>query len=755
MAGPTLPSPSLSAFTPVKKEHEADVAAAAAAHAPRPPPHEKRHHDRLPITPTQQILTPQTTPSGSLRTDSFTVKRGGEPALTPKTVPTSIKRDPDADAESGNHAEWKNLRTPPHKKRRGDLSLVASTQPLFSPTTSQSDNSRAQSFTVQRDGELDLTPKIASTIIKCEPDVDAGKDSVGKVVRRRHPDPHSRPKVAHAPTLWVNRGRLGHLLHDLARAHKWHDAAGVFSALLPGILQPDSFGEAHRIFVDAMEIHRRLAEDSGIQLGGRSSCSTPWIFGKTMGGPFVGQCELKKHLVKLELAMFHLSQGKIGDAYNLTKSLIAMDGLQTEPTLNLIHGLISYDKWYSGLPKDMQLEGFDIYNEACTISVESNGFGENRLQDSSNDNCSIDVDDASLPSCSSQSSINIENIDKKWKISKKPGFLHPVKENDSVGSQVNEEVVDTDFRSVFFNTSDSPTCGLEKSLLPLRLKCAPDTSNDSFDSYWKYKSTTNSCYEEAVKCLRLALHSSPPVMSALLPLIQILLLGDKLKDALVELEETCRSSTTALPFRLRGRLLEYFDQNQVSTISCCYEEALRRDPTCGHSVERLIEMHRKGYYNSVQLLEAIALHLDSVNGKPFIWEELVSCFLRLFSHRTADYEDCISCNIQGDTAIAAFSSMSSVFFEQHKRESWKLRCRWWMNHHFSQSIYTSETLKGDCKLLASKAACATHLFGPRFKYVGAVNNYLFEQKAKDELQFLSRNMGNSVKLLQSLEKLTP
>lgn len=312
---------------------------------------------------------------------------------------------------------------------------------------------------------------------------------------------------------------------------------------------------------------------------------------------------------------------------------------------------------------------------------------------------------------------------------------------------------DTDFRSVFFNTSNSPTCGLEKSLLPLRLKHAAGTSNDCFDSYWKYKSTPNTFYEDAEKCLRIALYSTPPVMAALLPLVQILLLGDKLKDALGELEKTCQSSTTALPFRLRGTLLEYFDQNEVSTISSCYEEALRRDPTCSYSVERLAKMHRKGYYNTIQLLETIALHLDSANGKPCIWEELVSCFLRLFSDWTTDYEDCISWNVQGDAAITAFSGFSSVFFERHTRESWKVRCRWWMNHHFSQNIYTSETLKGDCKLLASKAACASHLFGPGFQYVKAVESYLSEQKAKDKIRFLSRNMQNSVRLLQTLEKL--
>lgn len=109
-----------------------------------------------------------------------------------------------------------------------------------------------------------------------------------------------------------------------------------------------------------------------------------------------------------------------------------------------------------------------------------------------------------------------------------------------------------------------------------------------------------------------------------------------------------------------------------------------------------------GYYNTIELLEAIALHLDSVNGKPCIWEELVSCFLRLFSEWTTDYGDCMSCNVQGDATFTASSKFSCVFFEQNTRETWKVRCTWWMNRHFSQSICTSETLTGTCLLLDMK-----------------------------------------------------
>ncbi|KAF8686148.1 hypothetical protein HU200_043681 [Digitaria exilis] len=228
----------------------------------------------------------------------------------------------------------------------------------------------------------------------------------------------------------------------------------------------------------------------------------------------------------------------------------------------------------------MQVEEFDVYNEPCVISPKSDGCEETGLMDDSDVN-SID-DDTSLSACSSESSINNENVD--GKVNKKPGLVHPKEKNDPLGSEVNE-----DFRSIFFNTSNGPTCGLEKSLLPLRLKIPTGASNGCFDRYWQYKSTPNGSYEDAEKCLRLALHSNPPVVAALLPLIQ---LGDKLKDALDELERTCLSSTTALPFRLRGMLLEYFDQSQVSTISSCYEESLRRDPTCSYSMERLIKMHR-------------------------------------------------------------------------------------------------------------------------------------------------------------------
>ncbi|KAF0903226.1 hypothetical protein E2562_025793, partial [Oryza meyeriana var. granulata] len=452
-----------------------------------------------------------------------------------------------ADAFSNAHTP----RPPPRKRRRRGGLTATPAQPLLTPQTIPSGSSRRDSFAGEWSGLAVLTPSSVLTSVKREPDAEAEADGDGdrdtrrKAVRVQDNFHPAIPAPAELPTLWVNRRRVARLLHELAREHRWRDAAGLFSALIAGTRYPESFAEV------GMEIHRRLAEDSGIQLGTRSRyyLRTQKLYDVWMRRLIWLPTCAKKYIVKLELALFYLSQGCIDNAYNTTRILTAKDGLQTEPTLNLIHGLISYDKWYSGLPKDMQLEEFDVYSESCAVSMATHHCDENSQQDSSDDNCSIDAD-SSFPGCSSKSSIDNGNINKQRRFPKKPDFVHSAQGNDSLGSQVDEEMVDKDFQSVFFNTSNSPTCGLEKSLLPLRLKHSDGASNACFDSYWKYKSTPNAFYEDAEKCLRVALYSTPPVMAALLPLIQILLLGDKLKDALAELEKICHSSTTAFPFSM-------------------------------------------------------------------------------------------------------------------------------------------------------------------------------------------------------------
>jgi hypothetical protein len=249
MARLPLP-PTPQGFTPVKKEPDTTTTTAS-ARTPHPLTRKKPRQDRLPvpITPTQPLLTPQIFPSVTSIADSFTIKRCRELGLTPETLPTSIKREPDADAGAREDAGGKTLGTPPRKKRRRHGLPEAPSQPHFTPQTTLPGISTPDFSAGKWSEQPGPTPTTATASVKHEPSTDASKDARGKLVERRRPYPHARPTAAETPTMWLNRSRLGRLLHNLVRTHRWRDAAGVFSALLPGIQRPDSFEEAHSIFV--------------------------------------------------------------------------------------------------------------------------------------------------------------------------------------------------------------------------------------------------------------------------------------------------------------------------------------------------------------------------------------------------------------------------------------------------------------------------------------------------------------------------
>lgn len=94
-------------------------------------------------------------------------------------------------------------------------------------------------------------------------------------------------------------------------------------------------------------------------------------------------------------------------------------------------------------------------------------------------------------------------------------------------------------------------------------------------------------------------------------------------------------------------------------------------------------------------MEMIALHLDSADGKSNVWEEFASCFLKLLTAGISDYEDCISTNIQGDfTNITSSNKIPKVFTVGRAKETWKVRCRWWVNRHFSKNAFLAEIQAG-------------------------------------------------------------
>lgn len=46
--------------------------------------------------------------------------------------------------------------------------------------------------------------------------------------------------------------------------------------------------------------------------------------------------------------------------------------------------------------------------------------------------------------------------------------------------------------------------------------------------------------------------------------------------------------------RLQASLLEHFDSGNYVKLCKCFEDILKKDPTCSDSLSRLVLMHRRG-----------------------------------------------------------------------------------------------------------------------------------------------------------------
>ncbi|KAE8732147.1 S-locus lectin protein kinase family protein [Hibiscus syriacus] len=134
--------------------------------------------------------------------------------------------------------------------------------------------------------------------------------------------------------------------------------------------------------------------------------------------------------------------------------------------------------------------------------------------------------------------------------------VHVLQEVEPLGSYQNS----ADNQAGFYNDSGytfdpsvfSALEGLESWLMPLKLLY----SSENFVYF--HRQMLNNHYNDAVKYLRLAVQCEPPLSAALLPL-----------------------------------------------------EVLKKDPTCCHSLGRLVSMHQNGDYSLDSLVEMIALHVEA------------------------------------------------------------------------------------------------------------------------------------------------
>ncbi|MED6157668.1 hypothetical protein PIB30_025446 [Stylosanthes scabra] len=219
---------------------------------------------------------------------------------------------------------------------------------------------------------------------------------------------------------------------------------------------------------------------------------------------------------------------------------------------------------------------------------------------------------------------------------------------------------------------------LDLWLFPLHF---PD--DDSFEEFmYVHSNQQNDHYKKAMKYLQQALDSASSTSAALLPLIQLLLLGGQVEEALILIEKECSNSPSVLPVRLRAAFLECSDRNNSDLVVTCFEDMLKKDPENSYPVAKLIRMYQNGDYSLESLFEMIAVHLDVTSAEYSTWKMLSSCFFKLSIYE----EDCVSANHineDGHRQHCSFRKTPKVFTEGMSGKSWRLRRRSWRITHFS------------------------------------------------------------------------
>ncbi|KAK6132783.1 hypothetical protein DH2020_033461 [Rehmannia glutinosa] len=460
-----------------------------------------------------------------------------------------------------------------------------------------------------------------------------------------------------------HRKRLWRLLNKLTRRHNWPEASGVLSVLLQGTVADNSISRNRAKYSAALELLNYI---KGETFSSRKIQGVYELWMKKLG-------QLKNWSTKFNIKHSN-SVARRGLRCNWSLFLLVYNVGVWRMHIKLLF-VVVFD-----IPKELQLTELDSSGTYMQPEIPVDGI---RMSiDYSKDNAALEAGANSVLQCDSNTSVAFDKVVEGDGSQQKESIDvdDNVKKETSLASSQPQEFYmklaeasgnsdysfsnysgDLPHASIFYSQ------GLPPWVLPIKL---PSSHENLEDVLYMHRKLHNNHYKSALKYLRVALYSTPPVVEALHPLIQMLLLGDQVQEALDELETLSHTLDTVLQLRLKASLLEHFDSGSYVKLCTCFEDILKKDPTCSDSLARLILMHRRGDYDTQSLMEMIALHLDASYGICDTWQELASCFLRLSQCE----EDRVSTCGGSD---------------QYR----------------------------DLKLLTYKAAAASHIYGRHFKYV--------------------------------------
>ncbi|CAH9104402.1 unnamed protein product [Cuscuta epithymum] len=547
----------------------------------------------------------------------------------------------------------------------------------------------------------------------------------------------------------IHRKKLRRLLQVLLRRHNWTEASGVLSVLHIATSKEIAIRKTRAKFSATLEVLKHLKGDS------LSLRKIQNVYGMWMSklGPMKKWPIKNKVAVQLEHTVFCLTRKEMDGAYQAALSLMQERGFESDPISNLVVGLTFYELWYSSLPAEMHL-GKQEELESNTQPEISQDNMFMSIVDSKWQGASEGKKPSSLITCDSNTSIRNDKeyieagaykcgeVHKDVEIN-----LREIKREDD--NQPQDISLHSDERSELEMSNDSSppsfssyyTRGLPPLLLPIQF---PQLENleELYDFHTRLR---NDQYNSAVMYLSRAFSLMPPALEAFHPLVQLLLLGDKVNEALAIVEKISSDSSTTLHLRLKAHLLEHFDRYNYTKHATCYEDILHKDPTCDYSLGKLISLHQRGDYCTEKLAEIIASNLDATYAKCNTWREF-ACLLMKLSQAEGDTMSV--CADGGDGQKQKSSGylcicVPRIFLAPESQKSWMLRCKWWLTRHFRKSTLVSDISSGDTELLTYKAAAACHLYGRDFGYVVQAKEFLEKENNMDMLLTLNRHVHNS------------
>uniref|UniRef100_A0A7N0ZR57 Uncharacterized protein n=1 Tax=Kalanchoe fedtschenkoi TaxID=63787 RepID=A0A7N0ZR57_KALFE len=545
-----------------------------------------------------------------------------------------------------------------------------------------------------------------------------------------------------------NRSKLFSVLRKLVRQQNWKEASGVLSLVLRATSK-DMCPRNNRLkYWTAMELVKRCKRDRVVEI---DRFFNVWM--KKFKNSTTSVLD-ESIALQLDFILFLLNVGEESSAIVAAKDLQQMRNYASNPLSNVILGLTYYQSWYSSLPSEERLTKADIFDTlvesdhsgpkfdslmrySIGCSIAANNEPEDQEHYDSETSVMINKEvlhEATGSPCEGR--LAEAAADSEREIFSQPfqsqGFYldsdnsSPENSEEAINYHINEHI------SIF------ATQGLDRWLLPLRLPTLKGPKDFSrFKSQAEHKD-----YVRAVEHLCRALHSKPPVPAALVPLVQLLLLGDQVGKALQELEKFLSNSGTALGFRLKASILEHFDHNNYADQIFSYECLMKKDPTCSHALGKLITLHHEGEYDSDSLIEMIALHLDATYPDYLPWKEFAICFFELTRFEEDRLSVCQDGN-QHEQVQGVTTRIPKIFKDPKLAKSWIFRCKWWLNRHFGKKMVQEEIRVGHLELLAYKAACASHMYGRDFEYVQKAHSFLANEN-KELLQFLQMHLQHSV-----------